>query len=248
MADQYVRDHQAWLGYLQPDGLVVSPAALVDSQVILPHDAGEQQTFSDLSRRRRSAMTNTSNDRRSDAVSGNLSQWPAELLYGVNPARPLPEALSRSIVRVRRDLVATMARRSKTEVYGPALAAAVAIAFPRHRSGCGSEPRRARLVGLARAALRAAAARDEGADRPDCQRHTTSPHVCAAWRERGQHHFPRPRHGGSCGPASLPRFTCCSSARILNRPRNGCRRCWPEPGVPEQGFHPALRAGPGRVI
>jgi hypothetical protein len=31
-----VQDHQAWLGYLQPDGLVVSPAALVDLQVILP--------------------------------------------------------------------------------------------------------------------------------------------------------------------------------------------------------------------
>lgn len=32
-----LRDHQAWLGYLQPDGLVVSPAALVDAQVVLDH-------------------------------------------------------------------------------------------------------------------------------------------------------------------------------------------------------------------
>ena len=30
-----ILDHQAWLGYLQPDGLVVSPAALVDAQAIL---------------------------------------------------------------------------------------------------------------------------------------------------------------------------------------------------------------------
>ena len=36
--DPAIRDHQAWLGYLQPDGLVVSPAALVDLQVILPRD------------------------------------------------------------------------------------------------------------------------------------------------------------------------------------------------------------------
>lgn len=44
MADDYsLRDHQAWLGYLQPDGLVVSPAALVDSQVILPRDVREEQ-------------------------------------------------------------------------------------------------------------------------------------------------------------------------------------------------------------
>jgi hypothetical protein len=28
-------DHQAWLGYLQPDGLVVAPAALVDAQAVL---------------------------------------------------------------------------------------------------------------------------------------------------------------------------------------------------------------------
>lgn len=32
-----------WLGYLQPEGLVVSPAALVDSQVILPRDSAERQ-------------------------------------------------------------------------------------------------------------------------------------------------------------------------------------------------------------
>ena len=29
--DFYAQDHQAWLDYLQPDGLVVSPAALVDA-------------------------------------------------------------------------------------------------------------------------------------------------------------------------------------------------------------------------
>ena len=30
-----ILDHQAWLGYLQPDGLVVSPAAFVDAQAVL---------------------------------------------------------------------------------------------------------------------------------------------------------------------------------------------------------------------
>ncbi len=34
-ANPAIFDHQAWLGYLQPDGLVVSPAALVDAQAIL---------------------------------------------------------------------------------------------------------------------------------------------------------------------------------------------------------------------
>jgi len=33
--DGALKDHQTWLAYLQPEGLVVSPAALVDSQVVL---------------------------------------------------------------------------------------------------------------------------------------------------------------------------------------------------------------------
>ncbi len=44
--DSTIRDHQAWLGYLQPDGLVVSPAALVDAQVLLDHNVAPlQQRF-----------------------------------------------------------------------------------------------------------------------------------------------------------------------------------------------------------
>lgn len=41
--DHIIADHQAWLGYLQPDGLVVSPAALSDSQVIVDRNAGPLQ-------------------------------------------------------------------------------------------------------------------------------------------------------------------------------------------------------------
>ena len=33
--DPAIRDHKAWLGYVQQEGLVVSPAALVDAQVVL---------------------------------------------------------------------------------------------------------------------------------------------------------------------------------------------------------------------
>ena len=33
--DSNIRDHKTWIGYLQPEGLVVSPAALVDAQVSL---------------------------------------------------------------------------------------------------------------------------------------------------------------------------------------------------------------------
>lgn len=33
--DPAIRDHKAWRGYVQQEGLVVSPAALVDAQVVL---------------------------------------------------------------------------------------------------------------------------------------------------------------------------------------------------------------------
>ncbi len=36
--DPALKDYQAWLGYLQLDGLVVSPVAHVGLQVILPRD------------------------------------------------------------------------------------------------------------------------------------------------------------------------------------------------------------------
>lgn len=96
MADQYVRDHQAWLGYLQPDGLVVSPAALVDSQVILPRDAREeQQRFLEFV-----VEAQIGDDDRVEAIADltpfleDFLEWPADLVYGANPARPLPETLS----------------------------------------------------------------------------------------------------------------------------------------------------------
>ncbi len=95
MADQYVRDHQAWLGYLQPDGLVVSPAALVDSQVILPRDAREeQQRFLEFV-----AEAAIADDKRVEAITDltglleTFLEWPKDLLHGIDSARPLPEAL-----------------------------------------------------------------------------------------------------------------------------------------------------------
>lgn len=38
-----IRDHQSWLGYLQPDGLVVSPAALIDSGIYFDRNLRPQQ-------------------------------------------------------------------------------------------------------------------------------------------------------------------------------------------------------------
>jgi len=96
VSDDYaLRDHQAWLGYLQPDGLVVSPAALVDSQVILPRDVREeQQHFQnfigevlDSNGDPLPAITDL------PALLMGFLGWPADLLHGIADARPLPDTL-----------------------------------------------------------------------------------------------------------------------------------------------------------
>jgi hypothetical protein len=47
--DPTIRDHQEWLGYLQPNGLVISPQVLVDQQVIIDRSvlAELQRNFND---------------------------------------------------------------------------------------------------------------------------------------------------------------------------------------------------------
>lgn len=94
--DPTVRDHQPWLGYLQPDGLVVSPAALVDLQVILPRDVREeQQRFLECVTEQRIG------DGDPVPVIADLPafltgflDWPATLLHGLDPVRPLPDSLT----------------------------------------------------------------------------------------------------------------------------------------------------------
>jgi len=44
--DPILADHLAWLGYVQPEGLVVSAPALVDSQVVI-----DRAALPDLQRR-----------------------------------------------------------------------------------------------------------------------------------------------------------------------------------------------------
>lgn len=94
--DRAIRDHQAWLGYLQPDGLVVSPAALVDAQVVLDTRAIETQA-------RFVPFVETIDDAKDDkehkvikdipAFCRGFFEWPDDLLFGTDAARPIPESL-----------------------------------------------------------------------------------------------------------------------------------------------------------
>jgi hypothetical protein len=92
--DPALKDHQTWLGYLQPDGLVVAPAALVDAQVLLDRNAGAlQQSFLEHVRE-------VERDEESLATILDLPrflttflEWPAECLVGDEPGKPVPETL-----------------------------------------------------------------------------------------------------------------------------------------------------------
>lgn len=90
-----IEDHQKWLGYLQPDGLVVSPAALVDSQVLL-----ERNTLP-LQERFLPLVGTIELDQKEVVTIKNLAaffreflDWPDECVFGTNDERPLPESLS----------------------------------------------------------------------------------------------------------------------------------------------------------
>jgi hypothetical protein len=93
--DPAIKDHQAWLGYLQPDGLVVSAAALVDAQVLLDrNNLPLQQRFA--------AFVTDATIGDADPVPAiinftmfvrGLLDWPEDCLYGTSTERPLPDSL-----------------------------------------------------------------------------------------------------------------------------------------------------------
>jgi hypothetical protein len=97
--DPALADHLAWLGYVQPDGLVVSAPALVDAQAII-----DRAQLGDLQRRFAEHVSGLRLDESdtSETCPGieNLQRlftdflgWPYELLVGVDPSCPLPESL-----------------------------------------------------------------------------------------------------------------------------------------------------------
>lgn len=93
--DPAIRDHKSWIGYLRPEGLVVSPAALVDAQVAIdrgqatarqaeflafvnevPHGDGKVPAVTDLKR-----------------LLAEFLGWPGDLLDGASDDQPIPDAL-----------------------------------------------------------------------------------------------------------------------------------------------------------
>jgi hypothetical protein len=110
--DSAIRDHQSWLGYLQPDGLVVSAAALVDSQVVLDRaSAALQPRFLEF------VEAIPLDDKPVPAVVAlekflcEFLGWPADCLYGFSPERLIPESLKIPLLEFGETLEPTAAFR-----------------------------------------------------------------------------------------------------------------------------------------
>ena len=100
--DQNLKDHQSWIGYLQPEGLVVSPAALVDSQASLDlgQAAGRQIEFQQFVQWIPNPITaDQEREPQVYAISSlqrlllEFLNWPADRIQGLDPSNPIPEAL-----------------------------------------------------------------------------------------------------------------------------------------------------------
>jgi hypothetical protein len=94
--DTTIRDHKAWLGYVQQEGLVVSPAALVDAQVVLDRNTiPMQERFLPFAK-----GAAPDGEEPAPAITDfptfarGFLQWPDDCLYGLDPARPLPDSLT----------------------------------------------------------------------------------------------------------------------------------------------------------
>ena len=110
--DPAIRDHKAWLGYLQPDGLVVSPAALVDAQVLLDRNAAPlQQRFLDYVEEVEDDGQTTWAVPDLKALLSGFLEWPAEYLVGHDDVHPIPETLKAPLREFGETLEPTMAFR-----------------------------------------------------------------------------------------------------------------------------------------
>src|SRR3990172_9760104 len=110
--DPALRDHQAWLGYLQPEGLVVSAAALVDAQVLLDRNTLplQKSLLGYVEELPHGDDTVTAIPDFLKFVLGFL-EWPEECLFGQGPERPLPGDLSIPLPEYGETLTPTFAFR-----------------------------------------------------------------------------------------------------------------------------------------
>jgi hypothetical protein len=113
--DPALADHLAWLGYIQPEGLVVSAPALVDAQVVI-----DRAGLSELQRRLAPFVSNLAlTDSDTGDTAGGVAEiprflidylgWPTDLLVGWDATRPLPPELTVALPEFGETLTPTYA-------------------------------------------------------------------------------------------------------------------------------------------
>ncbi|MGD1001488.1 MAG: tyrosine-type recombinase/integrase, partial [Candidatus Brocadiia bacterium] len=118
-SDPAIRDHQAWLGYLQPDGLVVSPAALVDSQALLNRNVAPlQQRFLECVQEVEIRDQEVMVVRDPRAFVRGFLEWPDECLVGQDAQHPVPDALKIPLREFGETLEPSLAFRNPTPAEG----------------------------------------------------------------------------------------------------------------------------------
>ncbi len=105
-----IRDHQTWIGYLQPEGLVVSPAALVDSQIYLDRDITDRQReFAGFIEEVDTGDRDIIAIPRLRRLLLEFLGWPEDLVHGVAPQKPLPETLTIALPELNETLAPSLA-------------------------------------------------------------------------------------------------------------------------------------------
>lgn len=113
--DPALADHLAWLGYVQPEGLVVSAPALVDAQAII-----DRAQLGDLQRRFAEYVSDlpiadgdTAETRPGikdiARLLGEFLGWQSALIHGLDPSRPLPDTLTVALPEFQETLEPTYA-------------------------------------------------------------------------------------------------------------------------------------------
>src|SRR4051812_6098954 len=111
--DPSLADHLAWLGYVQPEGLVLSAPALVDAQAII-----DRAQLGELQRRFAEYVADlpiTESDT-AETLPGikdlprfltEFLNWPSQLIEGLEPVRAIPDSLTISLPELQETLQPT---------------------------------------------------------------------------------------------------------------------------------------------
>jgi hypothetical protein len=119
--DTGIKEHRQWLGYLQPDGLVVSAQVLVDSQVFINRNSAPLQA-----RLQKYVITHEFGDGEETQRLADLKTfftgflgWPAEMLAGTPEGGEIPETLKIPLPEVGEILEPTYAFKDTNGAESP---------------------------------------------------------------------------------------------------------------------------------